>query len=230
MSDVRTAESLIDADDPPPGRSLWRDALVRLRRNRAAMVSLALLTLISLICFLGPTFSPHDPQTVYRNYVKVAPSLEARPTADEVEETMASALRRARVDILDFTVEGDLARVTVRNTREGPLDERITRYVDRPADFSGARIVEMLEDGRVATIEAEVSRIRFLMGTDANGRDLMTRIFLGGQISILIGLLAAFVAVVIGVLYGATAGYVGGRVDDAMMRVVDILYSLPFIF
>ena len=68
------------------------------------------------------------------------------------------------------------------------------------------------------------------MGTDANGRDLMTRIFLGGQISILIGLLAATVAVAIGVLYGATAGYVGGRVDDAMMRVVDILYSLPFIF
>ena len=93
-----------------------------------------------------------------------------------------------------------------------------------------ARIVETLEEGRAATIEARVERIRFLMGTDANGRDLMTRIFLGGQISILIGLLAATVAVAIGVVYGATAGYVGGKVDDAMMRVVDILYSLPFIF
>ncbi len=230
MSDVRIAESLLDAEDRPRGRSPWRDAWLRLRRNRAAMVSLAVLALVSIICFLGPALSPHAPQTVYRNYVKVAPSLEAHPRADAVEATIASALRRARVEVLETEVVGETVRVTLRSARDGALDERITRYVERPADFSNARLVETLEGGRGAIVEADVARIRFLMGTDANGRDLMTRIFVGGQISILIGLLAAFVAVVIGVVYGATAGYVGGRVDDAMMRIVDILYSLPFIF
>ncbi len=67
-------------------------------------------------------------------------------------------------------------------------------------------------------------------GTDANGRDLMVRVFYGGQISLLVGLVATFVSLVIGVSYGATAGFLGGRVDAVMMRLVDILYSLPFMF
>ncbi len=67
-------------------------------------------------------------------------------------------------------------------------------------------------------------------GTDANGRDLLTRVFHGGQISLSVALMATLVSLVIGVLYGAIAGYVGGRVDNLMMRFVDIMYSLPFMF
>jgi oligopeptide transport system permease protein len=65
-------------------------------------------------------------------------------------------------------------------------------------------------------------------GTDTLGRDLMVRTMEGGRISLLVGLVATVVALLIGVIYGATAGYVGGRVDAAMMRFVDILYALPF--
>lgn len=67
-------------------------------------------------------------------------------------------------------------------------------------------------------------------GTDANGRDLLTRVLHGGQISLSVALVATLVSLVIGVLYGAIAGYVGGRVDNLMMRFVDIMYSLPFMF
>jgi oligopeptide transport system permease protein len=80
------------------------------------------------------------------------------------------------------------------------------------------------------TLTAEVDRVRFLFGTDSNGRDLLTRTLFAGRISLAIGLLATFVALLIGVSYGASAGYFGGNVDLVMMRVVDILYSLPFIF
>ena len=58
----------------------------------------------------------------------------------------------------------------------------------------------------------------------------MARVMLGGQISIAVGLLASLVSLSIGVLYGATSGYIGGRVDNVMMRFVEILYSLPFVF
>lgn len=70
---------------------------------------------------------------------------------------------------------------------------------------------------------------RWLLGTDAMGRSLLVRVLAGGGISLAIGAAAALLSVVIGTLYGATAGYVGGRVDDLMMRVVDVLYGLPYV-
>ena len=67
------------------------------------------------------------------------------------------------------------------------------------------------------------------MGTDNAGRDQLARILQGGQISLFVGVIATLVSLVIGVSYGAIAGYVGGRVDNVMMRVVDVLYSLPYV-
>ena len=67
------------------------------------------------------------------------------------------------------------------------------------------------------------------MGTDSLGRDLMVRVFLGGRISFAIGFLATAVSVIIGVAYGATSAFAGGRIDAVMMRFVDILYGMPYM-
>jgi oligopeptide transport system permease protein len=66
------------------------------------------------------------------------------------------------------------------------------------------------------------------LGTDTLGRDLFARLLFGGRISIMVGLVATFVALVIGVSYGAIAGFAGGKTDAVMMRIVDIMYALPF--
>ena len=71
---------------------------------------------------------------------------------------------------------------------------------------------------------------RHLLGTDALGRDLLARLLTGLRVSLAIGFIATLVSLVIGVAWGAVAGYIGGALDEVMMRIVDVLYALPFIF
>ncbi len=67
------------------------------------------------------------------------------------------------------------------------------------------------------------------MGTDDSGRDILARVLQGGRISLMVGLISTFVSLLVGVSYGAIAGYFGGRIDSIMMRIVDAIYSIPYI-
>ncbi len=212
----------------PAGRSLWADAWLRLRANKAAVVSAVYLALMTIACLIGPYLTGHQFTTIYPDYVRVAPSLTAYPQGDDIATALEEALGRARVDLASWSLDGDTLTVVVSS--DSAIDERIVRYLDRTSIFTGAAVLERSADGTRMTMTASVTRLYFLFGTDNVGRDLLTRTLIAGRVSLAIGLIAGLVAVVIGVLYGATSGYVGGRTDEIMMRIVDILYSLPFIF
>lgn len=217
---------------PPPaavaGRSFWGDAWARLRANRAAMASLIYIVLMSIVCIVGPWFVPHTYTTIYADYVRTPPSLSAYPKPEMIETALADAVRRMRAEVKDWRQEGERVFVTVTASRA--IDERSTRYLDRSDTFDDAKVEDRAADGLSMTMSASIKQQYFLFGTDNTGRDLLSRTLMAGRISLSIGLLAGFVAVAIGVVYGATAGFVGGRTDEVMMRIVDVLYSLPFIF
>lgn len=209
-------------------RSLWETAFLRLRRNKAAMASLVVLVIYVLAGIFGPVVAPHHYSTVYSEYVKVPASLEPYPREESILPAAEQAISRARLDISSVELNGNVVRIAASSEKE--VDPRVTRYLDRSDLFTNARIAGTSDEGRSVIMEADVQRLRFIFGTDANGRDLFARILISIRISLMIGALATCVALLVGVLYGATAGFIGGRVDGIMMRIVDIIYSLPFIF
>jgi len=209
-------------------RSLFQLAAMRFRRNNAAMAGSVMLVLITLFSFIGPHFLTHTYDQVFSSYVSVPPSLEPRPDVNNLQEVMEGVASRARVDLKEFAVSGQTFTATV--TSSSAIDPRTTRYFDRTNEFENTKVVATEDEGRTLKLEGEVNREYFFFGTDTNGRDMLARVMLGGQISIAVGVLASLVSLGIGVVYGATAGYIGGRVDNVMMRFVEILYSLPFVF
>lgn len=227
MTDMTT--TIIDpAQSSVKSRSLWQDAWARLRKNKAAVVSAIILILIALAGIFGPMLSPHSYDRIYPQFVRVAPSLEAYPRADTLQPGLERELQRARLTpVGELDLSG--STITVPFTASRETDERVLRYFQRSDFFTNPKI-ELAADKLSGTLTLDVSRNYFFLGTDNLGRDLMTRIFIGVRMSLAIGVLASAMALVLGVSYGAISGYLGGRIDNVMMRLVDILYSLPFIF
>ncbi len=129
------------------GHSLWFSARRRFMRNKAAVASLVLLSLITLACVVGPWLLPHA--------------------------------------------------------------------------FDSADWDAMSQPPTLANMH--------WFGTDESGRDLLVRTLMGGRISLMVGLMATLSSVSIGIVWGATAGFIGGKVDALMMRVVDMMYAVPYL-
>jgi oligopeptide transport system permease protein len=147
MSDLAAASAPLESAaivGQSPLKASWR----RFSRNKLAVGSMVILSLIAIACFVGPLFFPYDPQ------------------------------------FADF------------DNISAPMD------LFSPHPF----------------------------GTDELGRDLLLLVLDGGQVSLAVGFVGAFVAVLIGVIYGATAGYLGGGFDNFLMRTVDVLYGIPYFF
>lgn len=150
---MSTAVKTAEIGEVIKGRSLWADAGHRLMRNKMAVTGMIILTIISLLSFIGPFLSelgvtPYAFDEIDWDYIRGAPSFENK----------------------------------------------------------------------------------HYFGTDTNGRDLFMRTLYGGRISIMVGVVATLVSLIIGVTYGAFSGFIGGKTDTIMMRIVDVLYSLPFMF
>jgi len=214
--------------DAPVVTSSWRRAATRFARDVPAMAAAATLILVTLFCVLGPWLASTDYDAVYPDYVHARPSLVPHPSPDEARAALDLVAGRLRAKVAEVVIEAGEARVTLQAAR--PIDVRGLAYFERSDAFAAARVIESRDDGRTLLVAAPLRPIWLPFGADGNGRDLLTRMMIAGRISLVVGLLGCAVALAIGVTYGAVAGYAGGRVDMAMMRFVDVLYALPFIF
>lgn len=202
----------------------WR----RLLRNRPALSALATLVAVALACLVGPLLTGHAPERIYPDLVRTPPGLAAHPHPDRVRPAIDRLAFRMRLSVDTYTVESDTVRLTLSSPK--PIDPRSLSYLPRSDLFGPAKILDRQDDGRRLLVEAPIRKLRFPLGTDVLGRDVLTRSLVAGRISLLIGLTATLVALIVGVTYGAVSGMLGGAVDALMMRVVDVLYALPFVF
>ncbi|MDA7981828.1 MAG: ABC transporter permease subunit [Alphaproteobacteria bacterium] len=142
--------------------------------------------------------------------------------------TLEAALNAPRVH--GRGVWGDAARRLFRN-KAAVASMVVLAVIVLLAVFAPWLSVYAIDDIDWDNIQAPPDfAARHWFGTDGNGRDLFVRTLYGGRASLAVGVLATAVSLVIGVAYGSVAGYIGGRVDTVMMRFVDVMYSLPFMF
>jgi len=194
----------------------------------ARILGLTLLTLVAAFSLIGPLATGRDFAEVYPDYVRAPPSLAAHPTPDEARAALQRVAGRMRAKVSTVVIEDGQARV--RLEADKPIDPRARVYFERSDAFGPARLIDSAAEGRTLDIVAPLKPLWLPLGADVNGRDLATRLMLAGRVSLAVGVLGSAVALGVGVAYGMIAGYAGGRVDFAMMRVVDALYALPFIF
>ena len=197
----------------------------RLRRDPAGVASLAALLVMASLCFGSILWAPHPHDAVYPDYIAVPASFSAHPDEAERAGGLAALAERARLRVIRDDTAGTLAFFG-----NVPVDSRVLRYLEHSDMFAPAGAPVASEGGKVLTAPVRIVRQRFLFGTDANGRDLLARVLVAGRISLAVGALASAVALGIGVAYGAISGYAGGRTDAVMMRIVDVVYALPFVF
>jgi len=140
-------------------------------------------------------------------------------------EEPPSGLLPAGARVLIFQVSESAPDVTYRIALAAGTVRRIAAdgQARDAVRIPGAQVRRVDADGR------ELTRTHWL-GTDELGRDLASRILYGGRISLLVGVVATLVSLLIGVAYGAVSGYAGGRTDRVLMSIVDILYAVPFMF
>ena len=232
--------------------SYWRDALRRFCSNPISMASLAIFLVIVIFSFIGPSFIQYDYKDQYRASSKLGPM-----EYSEEEQIAIDILKNADLIYYPSILPGSVTSLKPGNyyfTYQGQeygftVEERLSKSIlifDEDAEnpltvgkedsyengvFQETEVMDYVvgipEGAQEIAMSSKVSPHVF--GTDSQGRDLMARCMYGSRVSLIIGIVAAFIVLVIGAVYGSISGLLGGKVDFVMMRIIDLIISIPSV-
>lgn len=192
-------------NQPIKGNSLAQDAWRRLKKNKMAIVGLVLVIVYAVLAVSAPILPIYSYRKVIADHQDLPPALlksAGKLWLEKTENYMGLVAKKEGRDSLNA---GEIAK----------LEDIRQKIETETMEYRGKTV--------------KVHGRRYLLGTDYLGRDMLARIIYGGQVSMAIGLIGTIVAFLIGTVLGALAGYLGGRTDYIIMRIVDIMYGLPYM-
>lgn len=231
-------KKFIDAEVARPSLTYWQDAWRRLKKHKLAMTGIVVIVLCMLFAFVGPNFTAMTYSDQIVDFRNIGPFIDTWKINDE-----EYVFRTEDYSLILVSKNGELIKKIPELRMKRDLKNKIYYFqYDKDKimklDFSFNVLKEkkgkydykyMLEFEGVQHTHFEKTfwNKTYPLGSDSLGRDLLTRLMYGMKISLIVAFIATVVNLFIGVVYGAISGYEGGTVDLVMMRIVDIINSIP---
>ncbi len=206
-------------------RTFAGDVWFRFRKKPTAIAGFIIILMLMIFSIIGPSFTDYDYSTQNLEVVNIPPLMKVFQTPDNNGHLYITQSLKVLYVNPDGTLGGQLNKVRSED------DQMMTIF-----DYNGTEIalyygqkpyVIANQETKVIYPSERIWNKSYLLGTDALGRDILTRLMYGTRVSLLVAFVAAAVNMVIGILYGGIAGYAGGNVDAVMMRIVDIISTIP---
>ena len=206
-------------------RTFAGDVWFRVRKKPTAIAGFIIILMLMVFSIAGPSFTDYDYSTQNLEVVNIPPLMKVFQTPDNNGHLYITQSLKVLYVNPDGTLGGQLKKVRSED------DQMMTIF-----DYNGTEIalyygqkpyVIADQETKVIYPSERIWNKSYLLGTDALGRDILTRLMYGTRVSLLVAFVAAAVNMVIGILYGGIAGYAGGNVDAVMMRIVDIISTIP---
>ena len=206
-------------------RTFAGDVWFRFRKKPTAIAGFIIILMLMVFSIIGPSFTDYDYSTQNLEVVNIPPLMKVFQTPDNNGHLYITQSLKVLYVNPDGTLGGQLKKVRSED------DQMMTIF-----DYNGTEIalyygqkpyVIADQETKVIYPSERIWNKSYLLGTDALGRDILTRLMYGTRVSLLVAFVAAAVNMVIGILYGGIAGYAGGNVDAVMMRIVDIISTIP---
>ncbi len=206
-------------------RSFAGDVWFRFRHKPTSLLGLVIIVLLLIFALAGPYMTPYGYDDQNTKMASIPPVLKVYPAPDGHYLYITAGLKVIEVD-----ESGHLLK-TLRKGKDDPA-EKITVYpynddMTVTLDYSVIPAAIRDADGNRIEKPKKIWNKSYLLGTDHLGRDILSRLMYGTRISMMVAFIAALVNMVIGIFYGGISGYLGGQVDSIMMRIVDIISTIP---
>ncbi len=227
-----------------PSMTYWQDAWRRLKQNYLSMIGLVTIILLVLLAIVGPMLSKHDFARQNLSLQGIPPIMDLYKVSDETYVYAHREYKLIQIDPEGHVIKriAEKNNDTEKKIRSYEIDGKKVeleysyisaqnKAVEEGTEAAGpqAQKFALRIDGQEVQPEKTVFNKTYWFGSDTLGRDIFVRVLNGARISLFIAFVATTVNLVIGVLYGGISGYMGGRVDAIMMRIVDIIDTVPLI-